>query len=313
MKTYKEMAESVFRRRERYKEEQGRRREAVKAWLVCVLFALMLSGLGSVLLIHRSGPEDIVLVTNPYETSAGTKENIQESSDATDQIISFEVAEATEAAKKRSVELCLLDAYTKKEEPMREGIIFPLNMYFEIDDLRGLTEEEKSEIRREKIQKQEKIKSEIGDRVLPRVSVSGDKNTYIAFYSIGGFILNIEQYDAIDCITLKGSTDGQVGVFFAKEGEYDHTFWEHGIEITSERLSYNFSDYKYGVNIFWSPAYPIYDKICDDPEMDLSEIEDSMQIVIWYINGDVDVYTIDIFFDQDGVGYAMIAEDEVAQ
>ena len=313
MKTYKEMAESVFRRRERYKEEQGRRREAVKAWLVCVLFALMLSCVGSVLLIQGSRPEDVVLVTNPYEASAGTKENIQESSDATDQIISFEVAEATEAAKKRSVELCLLDAYTKKEEPLREGIKFPLNMYLELEDTSGFTREEESEASKEKWRKLSRIQKEIGDKAWANLLVGGDEDTLLAFYSIGGFVLNIDDYDTIDCFTLKGTSNGKVGIYLVKDNQYPCTNGDLSVDITAEQLCYNFADYKYGINVMWDPSYLMRDRICDNPEIDLSEINDTMQIIIWYINGEMDVYTIDIFFDQDGVGYAMIAEDEVAQ
>lgn len=311
MKTYKEMAESVFRRRERYKEEQGRRREAVKAWLVCVLFALMLSCVGSVLLIQGSRPEDVVLVTNPYEASAGTKENIQESSDATDQIISFEVVEATEAAQKRGVELCLLDAYTKTEEPLREGIKFPLNMYLELEDTSGFTREEESEASKEKWRKLSRIQKEVGDKALANLLVSGDDDTLFAFYSIGGFVLNIDEYDTIDCITLKGTINSKVGVYLLKERKYPSTYKERGVDITAEQLYYNFADYKYGINVMWDPSYLMIDRICENPEMDLSEINDTMQIVIWYINGDVDVYTIDIFFDQEGTCYAMIAEDRV--
>lgn len=313
MKTYEEMAKEVFRRRKKYKEKQNDRREMIKLWLVSVLFAFILSSTGAVLLIHRFQTEDVLLMTISPEKTTGEEQTVPENTTRGDQTVPVETTEVLETEKNHGVEICLLNAFTKKEEPLREGIRFPLNMYLEIEDIRGLTREEEAEVSKEKWRKLDRIHAEVGDKALANLLVTGDEDTLIAFYTIGGFVLNIEDYDAIDCITLKGTSNGKVGVYLVKDGQYLSTRKERGIDITAEQLYYNLAGYKYGVNVLWDPSYPIFDRIYENPEMDLSEINDTMQIIIWYVNGDVDVYTIDIFFDQEGVCYAMIADDEIEQ
>lgn len=312
MKTYKEMAKSVFYRRKEYVEARSRRREAVKVWLVCVLFAFILSSVGAVMLRCRHQPGNIILVTSPSGNSTVEDESILPVTSGTEQSIPTETTEHSEAKKNHMAKISLVNVITKEEETLREGVSLPLNIDIDVEDIRWLTKEQRDAIKKEK---QEKIDMySIAEETECKLSrIDWNRDTLVAVYSIGGIVVSVEDFHDIDCITLKGGYWGNLATLLRKDLGVGHTWMYLGIDIPSEVLCKNYKSGESSTLILWQPSYHAFYEIYKNPKMDLSEIKDRVQIIIWYVNGDVDVYNIDIFFDQDGVGYAMIAEDEVAQ
>lgn len=196
-------------------------------------------------------------------------------------------------------------------------------------DLRGKTEEESNQLIKEDREKNRLIEGEINGEPVHFMTTNRQKwfpNICVNQYSCGVFDLNIRNYQQVKEIRVYNENVYGLVEIMSMDVNFndDGTCKNDGIDYTKSIYRSNYElpyaslsgeryirdvklSQKIPARIFgirWIMADPLYQALNDNPNMDLSEITDTMTIIVEFNDGSQAKSVIGISFDKDGFMYA---------
>lgn len=278
MKNYEQMAQDVLRRAEAYQLRQKRNRRTIAgtaAALGCLCLVLA-AGIGAA----REPGDDIFLEQPPVQATQGPA--VTEDSAATREEVS------------RTYGFTLLAAYTAEDAgtPLEENLALPLNYSLRVRDLRGLTDSEaEAAVEEERALCHEKI----NQATVTYWSCKRREDYVISMVRTGCFRLRIEDYSAVESITVRSTTDnGWIDIALS-----DGTF-PKGSDVTLTPDQIPERDRGLWLVINWKYSKAVLAALDADPAAPLSEFSDTVVFEVSYNDGTVQQCAVQILVRDDG-------------
>ena len=178
-------------------------------------------------------------------------------------------------------------SYTQLEN----GVILPYRAAFRIRDVRGLTEEEVREVRREEKKIVMEAFAEKEASVRTFVDYSDNTRAVIMVFSVEKISLMIDDYDLVEDVSISTT---EVGSYILSYIKYNVKDGQH------PRMH----------QVTWVPSDEAQARIYEDPTLKPSEFRDTITFTITYKDGTVVTKMVDISFDDEGNAY--IVQKEIA-
>ena len=176
-------------------------------------------------------------------------------------------------------------SYTQLEN----GVILPYRAAFRIRDVRGLTEEEIENVKREERTKVQKALEEAGQYYVASMFVASSESTVVTVYSVNKIGVMIDNYALVEDVVISSASNAGLlngsYVFYEKDGK-------------QPRLCYT----------AWTPPDEALARIYEDPTLKPSEFRDTITFTITYKDGTVVTKMVDISFDDEGQAYIVQRE-----
>lgn len=279
MKEFEKMAEAVFEKAEKILYRRRKIRNiAVLTGMVCCLSLLI--GVAALQPREQAGNEDSML-QQPTETQPGSEIPIMPTS-PTDSVVSME-----------GITLLAATSPDDAGTPMEADLTLPLNYYLMVRDLLGLTKAERDEIvELERLMCEQKMSLE-GGYSLSRCLLR--QNYVISLVRNGGFRLKIDDYTAVEQITVKSMTMyGWVDVALS-----DSTF-PKGQSVTLNPTDIPQRDQEIGLRINWKYNSLLLDVLEADPSYIFNGFSDTVQFAVDYKDGSRQEFSVSITVQPDG-------------
>ena len=178
-------------------------------------------------------------------------------------------------------------SYTQLEN----GVILPYRAAFRIRDVRGLTEEEVREVRREEKKIVMEAFAEKEASVRTFVDYSDNTRAVIMVFSVEKISLMIDDYDLVEDVSISTT----------EVGSYILSYIKYNVKDGQHPRMYQ---------VTWVPSDEAQARIYEDPTLKPSEFRDTITFTITYKDGTVVTKMVDISFDDEG--YAYIVQKEIA-
>ncbi len=295
MKNYDEITNDLLERRDQYETEQRNKRKVMKRAIMPIccfcLVALLGIGLWQGNFFNSKPP-----ITLDDSTIIGEKDWIDD------------------ANKQNFKSVVLLSSTNKniqtKNIELQKGIELPLQYNIEITDIRNLKQNEIENIVNKKKEQLRNQFAEMGIEENPsgisRGSVDVRENVIITSSTIGTFLIKTDDYSKIKSINIKNSSEfGQVELALLSNSIDIKDRFPHGTNVTidGDLCSKFMSDIQQEKGYFeinWRHSLKVKEQINENPNIDLSKFNDSIEITVEYSDGSIEVTNIDIIFNQDG-------------
>ena len=295
MKNYDEITNDLLERRDQFETEQRNRRKVMKRAIMPIccfcLAALLGIGLWQGDFFNSKPP-----ITLDDSTIIGEKDTIDD------------------ANVKKHKSVILLSSTNKniqaKNIELQKEIELPLQYNIEITDIRNLEQNEIEIIVNKKKEQLRKQLAEVGieenDSGVSHGAVDVRENVIITSSAIGTFLIESEDYSKIKSINVKNSSEfGQVELVLLSNSIDIKDRFPHGTNITIDgdicsKFMRDMQQEKGHFEINWRHSLKVKEQINENPNIDLSEFNDSMVITIEYSDGSIEVTEIDIKFNKDG-------------
>ena len=295
MKNYDEITNELLERRDQFETEQRNRRKVMKRAIMPIccfcLVALLGIGLWQGNFFNSKPP-----ITLDDSTIIGEKDTIDD------------------ANVKKHKSVILLSSTNKniqaKNIELQKEIELPLQYNIEITDIRNLEQNEIEIIVNKKKEQLRKQLAEVGieenDSGVSHGAVDVRENVIITSSAIGTFLIESEDYSKIKSINVKNSSEfGQVELVLLSNSIDIKDRFPHGTNITIDgdvcsKFMSDMQQEKGHFEINWRHSLKVKEQINENPNIDLSEFNDTMVITIEYSDGSIEVTEIDIKFNKDG-------------
>lgn len=295
MKNYDEITNDLLERRDQYETEQRNKRKVMKRAIMPIccfcLVALLGIGLWQGNFFNSKPP-----ITLDDSTIIGEKDTIDD------------------ANVKKHKSVILLSSTNKniqaKNIELQKEIELPLQYNIEITDIRNLEQNEIKIIVNKKKEQLRKQLAEVGieenDSGVSHGAVDVRENVIITSSAIGSFLIESEDYSKIKSINVKNSSEfGQVELVLLSNSIDIKDRFPHGTNITIDgdvcsKFMSDMQQKKGHFEINWRHSLKVKEQINENPNIDLSEFNDTMVITIEYSDGSIEVTEIDIKFNKDG-------------
>lgn len=191
-----------------------------------------------------------------------------------------------QTAQPRLVVMCSAAEYTQGT-PIASGVEKPLNFLIRVRDLRGIHYyrdivkilEEEARFREALLGKED----ENGIKPDSQYIRWQDENAMISLIYRGFLYIKVEDYDAVQNVSLETTQAGE-----ATTGIYSY---EEGEEI------------KKGISILWRLSDATVEQICQNPQMKLSAISDTIRVKVLFQDGTTEIAVIELTADEEGQIY----------
>lgn len=186
----------------------------------------------------------------------------------------------------RLVVMCSAAEYTQGT-PIASGVERPLNFLIRVRDLRGIHYyrdvvkilEEEAQFREELLGQE----NENGIKPDSQYIRWQDENAMISLIYRGFLYIKVEDYSAVQTVTIETTETGK-----ATTGIYSY---EEGEEI------------KKGISILWRLSDATVERICQDPQMKLSAISDTIRVKVLFQDGTTEIAVIELTANDEGQIY----------
>lgn len=295
MKNYDELTNDLLERRNQYVNEQINRKKVMKRVItpICCFCLVAIFGIG---LWQGDFFKTTPPITLDDSTIIGEKDWIDD------------------ANVKKHKSVILLSSVNKnvqvKNIELQEEIELPLQYNIEVTDIRNLGQNEIESIvnkKKEQLRNQlEEVGIEENHSGVSRGTVDVRENVIITSSAIGTFLIKTDDYNKIKSINVKNSSEfGQVEVVLLSNSIDIKDRFPHGTNITIDgdlctKFMSDMQQEKGHFEINWRHSLKVKEQINENPNIDLSEFNDSMVITIEYSDGSIEVTEIDIKFNKDG-------------
>lgn len=295
MKNYDEITNDLLERRDQYETEQRNKRKVMKRTIMPIccfcLVALLGIGLWQGNFFNSKPP-----ITLDDSTIIGEKDWIDD------------------ANKQNFKSVVLLSSTNKniqtKSIELQKEIELPLQYNIEITDIRNLQQNEIENIVNKKKEQLRNQLAEVGieenDSGVSHGAVDVRENVIITSSAIGTFLIESEDYGKIKSINVKNNSEfGQVELVLLSNSIDIKDRFPHGTNITIDgdicsKFMSDMQQEKGHFEINWRHSLKVKEQINENPNIDLSEFNDTMVITIEYSDGSIEVTEIDIKFNKDG-------------
>ena len=193
---------------------------------------------------------------------------------------------------------------------MQKEIELPLQYNIEVTDIRNLGQNEIESIVNKKKEQLRNQLAEVGieenNSGISHGAVDVRENVIITSSAIGTFLIETEDYSKIKSINVKNNSEfGQVELVLLSNSIDIKDRFPHGTNVTIDgdlcsKFMSDMQQEKGHFEINWRHSLKVKEQINENPNIDLSEFNDSMVITIEYSDGSIEVTNIDIIFNQDG-------------
>lgn len=295
MKNYDEITNDLLERRDQFETEQRNRRKVMKRVVtpICCFCLVALLGIG---LWQGGFFNSKPPITVDDSTIIGEKDWIDEAN----------------VEKYKSV--VLLSSANKnlqvKNIRLQKETELSLQYNIEVTDIRNLGQNEIENIVNKKKEQLRNQLAEVGieenDSGVSHGAVDVRENVIITSSAIGTFLIESEDYSKIKSINVKNSSEfGQVELVLLSNSIDIKDRFPHGTNITIDgdvcsKFMSDMQQEKGHFEINWRHSLKVKEQINENPNIDLSEFNDSMVITIEYSDGSIEVTEIDIKFNKDG-------------
>jgi len=186
--------------------------------------------------------------------------------------------------------------------PMQANLTLPLNYYMMVRDLRGLTKAERDEIfEHECLTTKQMVSAEAGYSLY---NCLRRENYVIALVRNGCFRLKIDDYTAVEQITIKSMTNyGWVDAALS-----NFTF-PRGRSVTIHPEDIPEWDQEFGLRINWKYNKQYLEALDTDPNLFFEGLSDTVQFAVDYKDGSRQEFFVCIMVQPDGQVMACLLGD----
>ena len=293
MKSYEEMTASVLQKAQSRKIKLARNRKIGLSMLLvgCFSLAIWLVGMVLPVWIARYGDNSTISATIGLPTDDTDREEFTQ----------------------RLTLLCAVPSESSAKV-MESNVVLPYKAEIRVWDITGMTEVQLQE----RILEEERIYKEQMKAIYPEGFHYGRHrrdNVIVTVFSAGCFQIEFEDVNAVARIRATVTEDGYLMAYpRAENGSYSAQAGWFGIDIDGESFRQSLTmKQNESLEMFWQISTLVADKIDIDPNIDLAVIEDTITLVVDYIDGREEIVKVHISVDSQGQVSAMCEEMVVLQ
>lgn len=294
MKSYEKMTDSVLNKVQLRKGEQKRRNRIIvltTLGICCFMLVILLAGSPYVSNWNISKGDDPII----SETGRPVVD------DAVDELVS------------RLTLLCAVPGSTSVEV-MEANVVLPYKAEIRVWNISGMTEEQLLE----EILSEERAYKEQMKAIYPKEFNYGRhrrENVVVTTVSAGCFRMEFEDVQLVAQIRATVTENGYLMAYPRTDyGCYSAQGGLFGIDIDGDNFRQTLAmKGNENLEMFWQISPLVADKINADPEMDLTEIKDTITLIVNYTDGREEIIKVNISIDAQGQVSAVREETIVSQ
>ena len=296
MKNYDELTNNLLERRDRYVLEQRKKRRMISiATSLCCVCLIALLGIGLWQSEMFGGPPPATLGDSIV---VGEKDYIDP--DELTPTIGLDNAKPT---------FVLLSATTdnSSEKELQKDIRVPFKTEIRIRNIAGMSESQLLEI----IKEEDSYAEQLNTTYPEEVSYGRWRrdNAIISTINTGRFVVQLENYETVNKITISATETGILNVYpkatgcvCTTNGNMTIALDKIGIEEICSKTTSG------GVELYWQISSKLADLIDENPTNALSEYSDTLTITVEYTDGRTEVAVVDMTFDNNGQVFAVLRD-----
>jgi len=301
MKNYEEMTSDVLEKAEIILCRRRKVRNIVTI-SVGALCLCMIVGFAAMMPREQAGNGDIVL-QQPTDDPPVNESPIQQPTELQPDC-EYPILPTSPTDPVVSMEGITLLAATSPNDagtPMEADLTLPLNYYLMVRDLRGLTKEQRDEALKQELAI---VKQKAEQNIPSKYNCMLRENYIISFVRNGVFWLKIDDFSAVEQITIKSVTNhGKVDV------ELSNLTFPMGRSVTLRPEDIPERDQEFGLRINWKYSSQYLTDLDEDPDLFMEGLSDTVQFAVDYKDGSRQEFFVCITAQPDGQVMACLLGD----
>ncbi len=285
MKTYEEMAQSVIRRAKAHKAVRNR-------WILGSAAAILALGLCLGLMAAGRHNDDITLQKGEVQQSevpaVTTPKPVQ--------------TQPTELPATNSPQVTFLYSNGNEITPLQADVYNPCLMEVRVKDIRGLSEEERNAVCEAEKQYAETLVKAHPDAKGYQWSQFDRKNVVVTSISVGHFIIGMPDPSQIE--SVHATIQGMVQLTYMNSE--DVPIGQPTLEYEDDHIAIQNKYYPPhgGMEVGWRLSNESIASL-DQGSITLKDIHDTITFTVTYVDGTIEVHTIDLIFTENGQVHAL--------